>query len=142
MAEAVAVVQTVSAIIDCVVICRDGYRKISEVIRTLNEMGEKIAGLQQRFREEECRLWTFALARNLVVDNDHPIYMLPTSLPELWVEVVGNRFALIREHLAEAEHLLYKYDDESSTAVTKLAAGTESGSTVSFENRPLNTHSY
>jgi len=102
-------------------------------------MGQDVAELQQRFREEECRMWTFALGHNLVVDEDHPpnVMLTRTNLTQFWAEVVDTRFALVKKHLEEAEQLVSRYVDKVPISGTKPTQGMATGYMVSYKNTAL-----
>lgn len=126
-----------SAITDSIGLCHEGYREVSSFIRALKEMGHDVAGLQQRFKEEECRMWTFALAHNLVVDENLPMNVVRTSLPQFWVEVVDTRFSLVRKHIGKAEDLVHRYTNSVPTSGAKASEESAAKFTVSFGELPV-----
>jgi hypothetical protein len=128
------VIQAVSAIVACVVYTHDGYQQISNFIRALNEMGHNVAELQQRFREEDCRMWYFAKAQNLVIDENHSIDAVSERLPPFWIETIYTRLSFVENHLEEAKQVLGKYTGASSDADDKAGLDASTASLVSLEN--------
>jgi hypothetical protein len=132
-------IPSASAIIDSIGICHNAYREVSIFIRALEEMGHDVAVLQQRFKEEECRMWTFALARNLIVDGDRPVDVVRASIPQFWIEVVDTRFSLVRKHIEVAEKLVHKYCDNVPSYEVKSTTESAEKCMVSFRELPFQT---
>jgi hypothetical protein len=130
-------IQSASAIVDCIKFCHEGYQYVSTFIRALKEMGHDVAELEQRFKEEECRMWTFALAHNIVLGDDHPRdAVILSSLPPFWLEVVDGRFVQVKEHIEDAENLVRRYIDGNTPTRVNSLQDVATTSNLNFESSP------
>jgi hypothetical protein len=139
---ALSALQSVSAIVDCIKFCHEGYCYISDFINSIKEMGTDVADLEQRYREEKCRMWSFALAHNLVVDEKHQSdTVCLDSLPPYWVSVVNGRFVEVRKHMEEATNLVIRYVGDDTPPVKAPAHDAERAPTFNLKKAPTESPS-
>jgi len=82
-------------------------------------------------------MWTFALAHNIVLGDDHPRdAVILSSLPPFWLEVVDGRFVQVKEHIEDAENLVRRYIDGNTPTRVKSLQDIATTSNLNFESSP------
>jgi hypothetical protein len=135
---ALGTLQSVTAIADSIQLCYQGYCYASEFIHSMREMGEDIAELEQRYREEEFRMWAFALGHNLVIDEKHSRnaeYL--NNLPPYWVSTVHQRFLQATKHMKDVEKIVDRYVSKKAPSLQQPISNNGRGSTFHPKIEPL-----
>ncbi|KAF2251189.1 hypothetical protein BU26DRAFT_517904 [Trematosphaeria pertusa] len=98
--------------------CLHAYRVVSACLKSMRNMGNDVADLEDRILEAESRLWIWGRTHRLVLrDDERPNFSELNSMPEVFAEIIDKRLLSTKEYLESANRIVAQY---GAVAISEL----------------------